>query len=43
MGVAAERAIGTVRLTLGRGNSRHEIDRAADALIEAWRSLAKKP
>lgn len=32
-----------VRLTLGRGNSRHEIDRAADALIEAWRSLAKKP
>jgi len=43
MGVAADRAIGTVRLTLGRGNSRHEIDRAADALIEAWRSLAKKP
>ena len=37
MGIPAEEAIGSVRLTLGRGNSREDIDRAADELIKAWR------
>jgi cysteine desulfurase len=39
MGVPPEQAAGSVRLTPGRGNSRAEIDRAADALIRAWRKL----
>ena len=41
MGVAAEEAAGTVRLTLGRANAPAEIDRAADELTRAWRLLAK--
>jgi cysteine desulfurase len=39
MGVPPEQAAGSVRLTLGRGNNRGEIDQAADALIRAWRKL----
>jgi cysteine desulfurase len=39
MGVPPEQAAGSVRLTLGRGNNRAGIDRAADALIRAWRKL----
>jgi len=39
MGIPAEEAIGSVRLTLGRGNSREDIDRAANELIKAWRRL----
>jgi len=39
MGVAEEEAIGSVRLTLGRSNSRDDIDRAADELIKAWQRL----
>jgi len=39
MGVSEEEAIGSVRLTLGRSNSRDDIDRAADELIKAWQRL----
>jgi len=39
MGVSEEEAIGSVRLTLGRGNSKDDIDRAADELIKAWQHL----
>ena len=39
MGVCEEEARGSVRLTLGRSNSRDDIDRAADELIQAWRHL----
>ena len=39
MGIPAREAIGSVRLTLGRGNSGEDIDRAADELIKAWRRL----
>jgi len=41
MGIPESMAIGSVRLTLGRENTRDDIDRAADALAEAWRSLQK--
>jgi len=41
MGVPAEEAIGSVRLTLGRGNERDDIDRAAEALVSAWRNLSE--
>jgi cysteine desulfurase len=36
MGVTPEKAIGSVRLTLGRRNTVEEIDRAADLLANAW-------
>jgi cysteine desulfurase len=39
MGIPPEQAVGSVRLTLGRGNDRAAIDQAADALIRAWRKL----
>lgn len=39
MGITPEQAIGSVRLSLGRLNTEHEIDTAADALIESWKSL----
>jgi len=39
MGVPEPEAIGSVRLTLGRGNSEDEIDQAAQALVKAWQVL----
>jgi cysteine desulfurase len=39
MGIPHAEAAGSVRLTLGRGNNKAEIDQAADALIRAWRKL----
>jgi len=39
MGVGSEEALGAVRLTLGRHTSVDEIDRAAHALIDSWRTL----
>jgi cysteine sulfinate desulfinase/cysteine desulfurase-like protein len=39
MGLPAEEAIGSVRLTLGRSNTQVQIDLAADALAKAWNSL----
>lgn len=37
MGVPAEEAMGSVRLTLGRHTSEDDIERAAEALIRSWR------
>ena len=37
MGCSAERARGAVRLSVGRETTGDEIDRAATALIAAWR------
>lgn len=39
MGVPHEEALGSVRLSLGRASTDAEIDRAADALAAAWKSL----
>lgn len=39
MGVPHEEALGSVRLSLGRSSTDAEIDRAADALAAAWKSL----
>lgn len=39
MGVPHEEALGSVRLSLGRSNTDAEIDRAADALAAAWRTV----
>jgi cysteine desulfurase len=40
MGVPPREALGTIRLTLGRGSSEGEIRRAAEALSEAWRAFS---
>jgi len=37
MGVSEAEAIGTIRLTLGRGTTADDVSRAADALIGSWR------
>jgi len=42
LGVDAARAMGAVRLSTGWTTTRQEIERAADALIAAWRALAPK-
>ena len=39
MGIEPEGALGSVRLTLGRGTTDAEIGRAAEALIRAWRAV----
>ncbi len=39
MGVPADRAIGSVRLSLGRGTSEADVARAAELLIAAWRRV----
>ena len=41
MGVAAEDAIGSIRLTLGRGTTAADIAVAADALVRSWRSASR--
>ena len=41
MGVKPEEAIGSVRLTLGRGTTEAEITRAAEVLAAAWAKLAR--
>jgi len=40
MGQSPERALGAVRLTLGRWSTQDEVDRAADALSASWKRLA---
>jgi cysteine desulfurase len=40
MGIPAEAALGSIRLTLGRATSEAAVDRAAVALARAWRELA---
>jgi cysteine desulfurase len=37
MGVAPRDAVGSVRLTLGRSTTEGDVERAANALIRAWR------
>lgn len=37
MGVSQAEALGTIRLTLGRGTTADDVSRAADALIGSWR------
>lgn len=39
MGVTQKDALGSVRLTLGRGTTRDDVVRAAEALVRAWRQL----
>jgi cysteine desulfurase len=39
MGIPAKAALGSVRLTLGRGTTESAVDRAATALARAWRAL----
>ncbi|MHB1131104.1 MAG: cysteine desulfurase family protein [Chloroflexota bacterium] len=40
MGLSPERALGAVRLSLGRYTTADEVERAAAALVRAWRALA---
>jgi cysteine desulfurase len=42
MGIPAKAALGSVRLTLGRATSESAVDRAAAALIRAWRALVSE-
>ncbi len=37
MGVAPEDALGSVRLTIGRGTTEEDVARAAEALVRSWR------
>jgi cysteine desulfurase len=41
MGLAVPEALGSVRLSLGRGTTEDDVVRAAEALIRAWRRLAE--
>jgi len=43
MGVAPDEAIGSVRLTLGRGTTKDDVMRAAESLVRSWRGLAANP
>lgn len=40
MGVSPENALGSVRLTLGRGTTEADVTRAAEALAKSWHHLA---
>ena len=42
MGVAAEEALGSVRLTLGRSTTEDEVVRAAAALVGSWARLVRE-
>jgi cysteine desulfurase len=42
IGLSASEAAGTIRLSLGWNTSEEEIDRAVDALLSAWESLADR-
>jgi len=39
MGVGPVAALGSIRLTLGRGSTEDEALRAADCLVRAWREV----
>ncbi|HEY3111256.1 MAG TPA: cysteine desulfurase family protein [Chloroflexota bacterium] len=43
MGLARDRALGAVRLTLGRWSTEEEVDAAAEALVATWRAMAAVP
>ncbi|QDG51735.1 cysteine desulfurase [Persicimonas caeni] len=40
MGVAEDEAVGSVRLSLGRQTTMDEVERAAEALVGAWRGVS---
>jgi cysteine desulfurase len=40
MGVDPREALGTIRLTLGRGSTQEEIDMTCAALVHAWKTVA---
>jgi cysteine desulfurase len=42
VGVGAAQAAGAVRLSVGRGSTAGEIERAADALAWAWQRLHRR-
>jgi cysteine desulfurase len=42
IGVAPERAIGPVRLSLGRGSTAHDVEQVAERLGKAWRHLTRE-
>jgi len=39
MGVTPDEALGSVRLTLGRGTTEGDVERAAEALSRSWRHI----
>ena len=39
MGIEPEEAVGSVRLTLGRGTTENDVVRAAEALVRSWKRL----
>jgi cysteine desulfurase len=41
MGVKPAKALGTVRLSLGRATTENEISRASDMLVQAWKNSSK--
>lgn len=41
MGVTPEQALGSVRLTLGRGTTENDVARAAETLVRSWRDLVE--
>jgi cysteine desulfurase len=43
LGIAHDRALGAVRLSVGRGTKQDDIAAAARALAEAWRCVARQP
>jgi cysteine desulfurase len=42
MGIQEAEALGTIRLTLGRGTTPYDVSRAADALIRSWRRIQSR-
>jgi len=42
IGVAPDRAIGPVRLSLGRGSTVHDVESAAEQMGKAWQRLARQ-
>jgi cysteine desulfurase len=42
MGLGEEEALGAMRLSLGRGTTAEAVDRAAAALIAAWRRVTQQ-
>lgn len=42
MGIAPEDALGSVRLTLGRGTTDDDVIRAADVLVRSWKGIGRR-
>jgi cysteine desulfurase len=43
LGIAHDKALGAVRLSLGRGTRQEDIPAAARALVEAWQRVVREP